>query len=183
MIQEIELVFYRDGESGKPCLGMVDKQSGEVRNVIIEDIISDSLTGDGPVPVLVTYDRQISGVDMEEAYKLSFKVLRNKQTILLEDKSGRRGRFIRKLNSISFPYAIALNRDGEEFPMSYSIDGNCSSGKKEDRIVRMILLSQDGSEEVLKGDAPDVADDKDRKEEKDNGPHVDSSDFPEPYEE
>ena len=150
MIHEEELVFYRDEQSGKPCLGRMDRATEEVSIVIIEDVIGEAIRWNGPVPVLVSYDDRNAGLDMEEAYKKSFRAQMSRQVLMLEDASGRRGRFMKKINSISFPYALALDRDGEEIPMSYGIEGNCSTGRKEDKIVKMILVSQDGTEEVLK---------------------------------
>ena len=178
MIHEEELVFYRDKESGRPCLGRIDKGTGDIRYVEIEDVLGESLDGDEPVPVLVTYDVKACGIDMEEAYSRYFKVIKNHQSLALEDASGHRGRFLRKINSVSYPYALAVTIDGEEIPMSYAIDGRCSTGKKEDTMTRMILLSQDGSEDVLKECGTAAGTHPEEKKTNVNGT-VDASDFPE----
>ena len=54
MLHELELVFVRDGESGKPFLATLNKETNELHEAILEDIIDSHVKGTEPVAVLVT---------------------------------------------------------------------------------------------------------------------------------
>ena len=74
MLHELELVFVRDGESGKPFLATLNKETNELHEAILEDIIDSHVKGTEPVAVLVTYHDDSMDIDMNELFRLHYRL-------------------------------------------------------------------------------------------------------------
>lgn len=136
MLHELELVFARDEESGKPFLATLDKSTNELHEAILEDIIDSHVKGSQPVAVLVTYHDDSMDIDMNELFKRYFNLIKKKIRLTVETADGRKGRFVKKLSNPEFPYMIMFGAEGDEMPFAYTQNGECCTGKDSDRIVK-----------------------------------------------
>lgn len=136
MLHELELVFVRDEESGKPFLATLNKDTNELNEVILEDIIDSHVKGNEPVAVLVTYHDDSMDIDMNELFRLHFRLTSKKGKLLLETADGRTGRFVKRLSNPEYPFMIILGAEGNEISLSYSASGECCTGKSSDRIAK-----------------------------------------------
>lgn len=136
MLHELELVFVRDEESGKPFLATLNKDTNELNEVILEDIIDSHVKGNEPVAVLVTYHDDSMDIDMNELFRLHYRLTSKKGKLLLETADGRTGRFVKRLSNPEYPFMIILGAEGNEISLSYSASGECCTGKSSDRIAK-----------------------------------------------
>ena len=136
MLHELELVFIRDEESGKPFLATLNKDTNELHEAILEDIIDSHVKGTEPVPVLVTYHDDGMDIDMNELFRLHYRLTSKKVKLLLETADGRTGRFVKRLSNPEYPFMIILGAEGNEISLSYSASGECCTGRSSDRITK-----------------------------------------------
>lgn len=136
MLHELELVFVRGEESGKPFLATLNKDTNELNEVILEDIIDSHVKGNEPVAVLVTYHDDSMDIDMNELFRLHYRLTSKKGKLLLETADGRTGRFVKRLSNPEYPFMIILGAEGNEISLSYSASGECCTGKSSDRIAK-----------------------------------------------
>ena len=114
MLHELELVFVRDGESGKPFLATLNKETNELHEAILEDIIDSHVKGTEPVAVLVTYHDDSMDIDMNELFRLHYRLTSKKGKLQLETADGRKGRFVKRLSNPEYPFMIILGSEGNE---------------------------------------------------------------------
>ena len=136
MLHELELVFVRDGESGKPFLATLNKETNELHEAILEDIIDSHVKGTEPVAVLVTYHDDSMDIDMNELFRLHYRLTSKKGKLQLETADGRKGRFVKRLSNPEYPFMIILGSEGNEISLSYSASGEGCTGKNCDRIAK-----------------------------------------------
>lgn len=165
MLHELELVFIRDEESGKPFLATLNKDTNELHEVILEDIIDSHVKGIEPIAVLVTYHDDSMDIDMTELFKLHYRLTSKKGKLLLETADGRTGRFVKRLSNPEYPFMIILGAEGDEMSLSYSASGECCTGKSSDRITKY---------HEIKANAPETP-----KKPVEKKAEVDSDEFPE----
>lgn len=139
MIHEFKLFFCQDEQSGNPFLAVKD-DSGDIRRAEIEDIISDSVKGGGPYPVLVKVDDLRMEMDLDQLWRRHQTCAAGHKKMVFTDASSRKVRFQRPIANSRFPYSmIVTDADGEETTSLFSVQGHCMSGNSSDDLMEYII--------------------------------------------
>ena len=132
MIQEFNLFFCRDDESGNPYLAIAD-ENGNLAQTEVEQLILEKMRGNGPYPVLVRIDDLRKQMDLKKLYGQHLISRTKKKMLSFTDGAGNTLRFGKPIANSSHPYMmISTNPDGEANIRLYDANGQCASGRQED---------------------------------------------------